>query len=192
MRLADISLIGWVHSMACTLALILGTWNIAATKGTKPHKWRGLGYVFSMIIANVLALVLYRFDIDLATGKAGAGTFGFFHWLAIAALFFTLAGFYASSRQSRGLWAYLHPICMTLSYYILAGGLINELFARLDVLRPLAVSIVNGKRVFSSPVLGMTHFAVMLAALLLIIVFSVKVWLYRRARVSSPSRARIS
>jgi uncharacterized membrane protein len=70
MRTADISVIGWIHTIACTLALILGAWNILATKGTTPHKWRGFGYVLSMVIANVLALAIYRFDINLAAGRA--------------------------------------------------------------------------------------------------------------------------
>lgn len=192
MHISDIFLIGWFHSATCTIALGLGSWNIFAVKGTMPHRWRGLGYTAFMIAANVSALAIYRFDISPAAGKPVAGGFGVFHWLAVAALAFTLIGYYASSRQARGLWAYAHPIFMTLSYYLLAGGLINELFARLDILRPLAVTIVNGKRVFGSPVLGMTQFAAMLAALLLSILFSVKVWLYRRDYGSNPSRVRIS
>jgi uncharacterized membrane protein len=185
MRIADISVIGWIHTIACTLALILGAWNILATKGTTPHKWRGLGYVLSMVIANVLALLIYRFDIDLAAGRAGSGVFGLFHWLAVAALFFTLTGFHASSRQSHRFWAYAHPICMTLSYYLLFGGLINEAFARVDLLRPLAVTMVHGRPQFGSAVVGMTQTAAVFATLGLLILFMIKVWLFRRRSTES-------
>jgi len=190
MHMEGVELVGWIHSGACMVALVFGAWNIFAPKGTGPHMARGRVYVLSMVIASLTAFGIFHFDIDPATGKAGAGIFGVFHWLAVATLVLTLLGYYASLHQARALWAYLHPICMILSYYILFGGLINELFARLDVLRPFAVTMVNGHREFGSRIVGMTQSAAMLAALLLIIVFAVKVWLYRRS--ASPSRSRMS
>ncbi|MGH9687922.1 MAG: hypothetical protein ACRD5K_12610 [Candidatus Acidiferrales bacterium] len=188
MRVAGISLIGWLHTIACITALVLGAMNLVAATGTTPHKRRGTGYTAAMVVAMVLSLFIFRFDIPLAGGKtAGPGVFGLFHWLAIAALFFTLVGYYAASRQSRGLWAYTHPISMTLSYSLLVGGLMNELFARVDVLRPLAFITVHGKLVFGSRDVQMTQFAVDVATLIVVILFCVKVKRYRRA-LSSVAR----
>ncbi|MGH9715956.1 MAG: hypothetical protein ACRD4R_04405 [Candidatus Acidiferrales bacterium] len=136
-----------------------------------------------MVVAMVLSLFIFRFDIPLVSGKAEVpGVFGLFHWLAIAALFFTLLGYFAASRQSRGLWAYTHPISMTLSYSLLVGGLINELFARLDVLRPLAFVTVHGRAVFGSRGVQMTQFAADVVTLIVVILFCMKVRRYRRAR----------
>lgn len=186
MRVADISLIGWLHTIACTAALVLGAMNLLAAKGTAPHKRRGLGYTVSMVVATLLSLFIFRFDIPLVSGKAeGPGVFGLFHWLAIAALFFTLLGYFAASRQSRGLWAYTHPISMTLSYSLLVGGLINEVFARVDALRPLAFNTVNGRLAFGRDV-QMTQFAAEVVTLIFLVVFCLKVWRHRgRRRTSS-------
>jgi hypothetical protein len=72
---------------------------------------------------------------------------------------------------------------MTLSYYLLFGGLINEAFARIDMLRPLALTMVHGRPQFGSAVVGMTQTVAMFATLGLLILFTIKVWLFRhRAR----------
>jgi uncharacterized membrane protein len=186
MYISGISLIGWIHTIACIAALLFGGSNIVAGKGTRPHKCRGSAYAVAMVIAMGLSFFIYRFDIPLVRGeKTGPGVFGLFHWFAVSALFFTVLGYYAASRQSRGFWAYAHPIAMTLSYYVLIGGLINELFARLNILRPLAFTLVNGQLVFGSIVVGMTQFAAEIATLILLILFIVKVWRYRRNRSSA-------
>jgi uncharacterized membrane protein len=179
MRVTDISILGWVHSLACVAALVLGAIMIVTAKGTTAHRRNGRLYVVAMVIANLLSLGIYKGDIG-AHGFA-PGNFGFFHWLAVAAFVFVLAGFYAASRQARGVWAYLHPASMVLSYYVLVGGLISEAFARIDALRGLATTIVNGHTRFGSVTLGMTHMAAMLATFVLIAAFSIKVWLYRRS-----------
>lgn len=191
MHIADISVIGWVHTIACVAALVLGAMNLVAAKGTSPHKRRGAGYVVAMVVAMGLSLLIYHFDIPLVRGaKPGPGVFGLFHWLTIAALFLTLLGYYAASRQGRGFWAYLHPIAMTLSYYLLVGGLINELFARLYILRPFAFTVVHGRLIFGSRAVGMTQFAAELATLIVLILFIAKVWRYRRrSRASANGRS---
>lgn len=181
MRIADISIIGWIHTLGCVAAMAFGAMNLLASKGTPRHRFRGLGYTLSMVVAMGLSLLIYRFDIPLVRGaRPGPGVFGLFHWFTVFALFFTLLGYWAASRQGRGLWAYTHPVAMTLSYYLLIGGLINEMFARVSALRPYAVDIINGKPVFPSHTLRMTHMANELAFLIIVVLFSVKVWLYRR------------
>jgi hypothetical protein len=184
MHIADISVIGWFHTIACVVALFLGGWNIVAGKGTPPHKGRGTGYVVSMVVAMGLSLAIDRFDIPLVRSRVpGPGVFGLFHWLAVAAIFFTLLGYYAASHQTRAFWAYTHPISMTLSYYLLLNGLISELFSRVSILRPFEFTVIRGKPVFGSHVLRLTQSTVEIGVLLLLILFSGKVWRYRREHV---------
>jgi len=174
MNMQGVSLIGWVHAIASAVALLAGGWNILATKGTGRHRFRGRLYVWSLIVANVLVFFIYRFDLDMTHGfKPGPGIFGAFHWLAVATLFFTLWGNYASSRQEKAFWAYSHPVAMVLSYYLLLGGLVNELFARVLVLRRLGG--------FGSPANGLSQTAVQIATVVLLVLFALKVRRYRRA-----------
>jgi uncharacterized membrane protein len=184
MHISDVSIIGWIHTIGCIAALVFGAINLAAAKGTPRHKLRGTGYAASMVVAMGLSLFIYHFDVPIVRGaRPGPGTFGLFHWFTVFALVFTLLGYYAASRQSRGVWAYTHPVAMTLSYYLLIGGLINELFARVNILRPYAVDIINGRPVFPSHTLQMTHIANEMAFVIILILFCVKVWRYRRSSV---------
>ena len=182
MRLEDIGLPGWLHTLACIAALVAGGWNSVMFDRGRWHQLRGDIYVWSMIAANVLVFVIYDFDIDFINGKFGPGVMGFFHGLAIASLVFTLIGWFAARRQRHGVWAYTHPIAMALSYYLLLGGLVNELFARVEALRPLATTMVNGQPRFGSAVVGMSQSAVMLATAILIVIYIVRVALRRRKR----------
>ena len=78
---------------------------------------------------------------------------------------------------------------MMLSYYILLGGLANELFARVGALRPLAVTMVDGAPRFGSRITGMTQGALMLATLALIFLFIARVALRRRKRKAGGTMA---
>jgi uncharacterized membrane protein len=196
MQLSGISVIGWIHTLGCIAALLFGAMNLLAAKGTPRHKFRGLGYTLSMVVAMGLSLLIYRFDIPLVRGaRPGPHVFGLFHWFTVFALFFTLLGYFAASRQGRGFWAYTHPVAMTLSYYLLIGGLINELFARVNLLRPYSFDLINGRPVFPSRIVDMTHFANEVAFLIILILFCVKVWRYRRgsarAAAAKPASASV-
>lgn len=123
MHISDISLIGWIHTAACIAALVFGGWNIVAVKGSPSHKFRGRGYVATMVVAMVLSFGIYRRDFSFFRGaNSTVGIFGFLHWLSVAALLLTVLGYCAASRQQRGFWAYTHPVAMTISYYLLVGG----------------------------------------------------------------------
>ncbi len=63
---------------------------------------------------------------------------------------------------------------LLVSYYILIGGGVNEVFLRVNFLRRL---IPN----FDSPVIGMTHFAVMLFFAALIAYFNAATLIRSRA-----------
>ncbi len=180
MHIHDITLIGWIHTIACLIALVAGGWNIVGAKGTPRHMLMGRAYVVSMIVLNLSAFAIYKFDIaHFVPFQAGPNVFGFFHWLAVAALVFVLIGYYAARHQNRAFWAYVHPIAMTLSYYDLVGGGINEAFARLDPLRALAIASAKGAR-FGAPIIGMAQTAAMAATLVMIVYFIARVALYRR------------
>ncbi|HXL98672.1 MAG TPA: DUF2306 domain-containing protein [Rhizomicrobium sp.] len=181
MHVHDITFIGWFHSIGCLIALVAGAWNLAAVKGTPRHRAVGRIYVWAMIALNLSSLALYRFDIaHFAPFRAGPNVFGFFHWLAIATLMLVLVGYYASSRQERRPWAYIHPSAMVLSYYMLIGGGINEVFARLDPLRALARASAGAGNAANAPIIGLVQTAAMAGTLLLILYFIVKAALYRR------------
>ena len=182
MHVHDITLIGWLHTTACLIALFAGGWNIVGAKGTPRHIAMGRVYVVSMIVLNLSAFAIYKFDIaHFVPFRAGPNIFGFFHWLAVAALVFVLVGYYASRHQNRAFWSYVHPIAMTLSYYDLIGGGINEAFARLDPLRALArASAKSAGGQVGAPIVGMAQTAAMAATLIMIIYFVARVAIYRR------------
>lgn len=191
MHMSEVSVIGWIHTIACMAALVLGAWNIAARKRTAAHRRHGTWYAVTMIIAMISSFAVYRFDLPVVPRpNSTIGGFGIFHWLSVATLVSTLIGYYGASRQRRGFWAYAHPVAMMVSYYLLIGGLINELFVRVNVLRPFAFVVVNGRMIFgSTPAVEITHHVNELATLFLVVMFVVKVWRYRRL---TTSRARSS
>ena len=182
MHIHDITLIGWLHSLACAIALLAGATNLAATKGTPQHKRVGRVYFWSMLALNLSAFAIYRFDIaHFVPFSAGPHVFGFFHWLAVGALAFVVVGRFAASRQSAAFWAYLHPIMMVLSYYLLVGGAINEAFARIDPLRDVARRSAAGlAQPGNAPIVGLAQTAAVAATFVLIVYFMARVAIYRR------------
>lgn len=189
MNMDGVSLAGWLHTLACAAALILGAWNTLVFDRGGWHRLRGHAYAGSMILANVLVFAIYKFDMDFIHMKFGPGVLGFFHWLAIVALLLTAIGWFASLRQRHGVWAYTHPVAMMLSYYVLLGGLANELFVRISALRPLAYTLVDGHPRFGTRITGLTQSALMLATLVLIVLFVVRVAMRRRRRKASAMRS---
>lgn len=183
MHVSDISALGWIHAVACLIALAAGAWNLALAKGTRLHKRVGYAYLASMLVLNVSAFRIYKFDIDsFRPLHAGAHVFGLFHWFAVAALVFIAIGWYAARHQDRAFWAFTHPVMMLLSYYDLVGGGINEAFTRIDPLRAILIRSAEAAGPHAQPpVIGMTQTAWMALILVLIIYFIAKVALYRRS-----------
>jgi uncharacterized membrane protein len=145
----DISLLGWVHTSLCTLALISGALQLAGTKGTPAHARRGNVYFLSMAIANILALFLFHQDLLIRSGQprmlVGQG-FGAVHWLAVITLMVLLLGRLAAARQRVAFFAYAHPVCMIVTYWMLVGGAINEAFVRVGWLQRVAQAISPATR----------------------------------------------
>ncbi len=184
MLIANISLIGWLHTIACIVALAAGAWNIVMPKGTPIHRRIGLAYVFAMLVANISILAVYRFDVaKFRPFTAGPNTFGLFHWEAVTTLIALLLAIYAAPRQRRAVWAYTHPIAMLVTYYMLIGGLINELFVRVAPLRALVRAQMHGPAgFFATRAVGLTQFAAMIVFFVLLVYFIAKVAVARHGR----------
>lgn len=148
----DLVPLGWVHSLACLVALAAGAYVFATAKGTRRHRQVGQVFVISQVILNLTALGIYQ-----------VGSFFFPHVLAIVTLVLIAAG-WGSARLIRrhGVWKHVHLSSMILSYYLLIGGGVNEVFLRIDAMRDL-VSREGAQMI------NMTHGAVMLMFLVLLL-----------------------
>lgn len=167
MRIFDISALGWLHTLACIVALPAGLWLLMAAKGTPRHQRIGRWYLISMVIGSVTALGLYAPIAGIEPG------FNRFHWMAVMTLIALGFAYIGARRQAKAPWAYVHPAGMLTSYYMLIGALINESFARADVLQAYA-----GGRV-----LGLTQAANMALFFALLIVVLTRIAL-KRARLN--------
>jgi uncharacterized membrane protein len=165
MRL-DLSFLGWLHTLACFLALTFGAMNIGQRKGTSLHRRVGHWYLWALVFLSVTSLGIYR-----------GHRFFFPHYLAIATI--VLAGFayaFAHYRWPRRFWLKGHIVCAVLTYYLLIGGGVNEVYLRVNVLRRLSGG-------FPSPMISMTHFALMVLTVVLLGWFLLR---YRGRRVPAP------
>jgi uncharacterized membrane protein len=151
----DLYPIGWLHTLASLIAFGSGAIMLMRPKGTPAHKLRGRIYVLAMVATCLTSFAIYR-----------RGVFWFPHWSGAAALVLIAAGFaFARYTLLRG-WMRWHLSCMIASYYVLIGGGVNEAFVRVDALRRVVPDPLH------SPLVGLTHFAVMIAFALLIAYFN--------------------
>jgi uncharacterized membrane protein len=143
MRL-DLSLLGWIHTVACVAALALGGLNLVRRKGTKSHRRIGQSYLWALLVVGITSLGIYS-----------QNRFFFPHWLAVATIALTgLAYLFAHFRWPAKLWLRGHFTSTVLTYYLLVGGGVNEAFLRIDALRRLSGG-------FPSPLISTTHLVVL-------------------------------
>ena len=160
--------LGWVHLVASLIALATGFLVLLRPKGTPVHKRRGRVYALTLVATSITALGIYR-----------RGVFFFPHWLAIAALIVVTVGVLAAHfKVPRRASLHVHLTCLLTSLYLLVGGGVNEVFLRVDILRQLAPSL-------NSPIVGLTHLAVQVLFLTLIVYFNAMV--LRRSRTRRPA-----
>lgn len=152
-----LSLIGLIHTAASLFSMIVGAVIIFGTKGTARHVQLGRRYFYAMLITNLTALTIYR-----------GGVFFFPHWLAIVTLIALVLGYWVVRTKAIPSWLSVHISCMVSSYYMLAGGAVNEAFLRIEFLQP-SLDPANG--FFGNPVIGMVHGVVMLMFIVLLVVF---------------------
>jgi uncharacterized membrane protein len=154
----DLSLLGWVHTVASLCALAIGAMVLVRPKGTPRHRTIGKLYLVCAFATSVTALGIYRYN-----------AFYFPHWLGIAALIALTLGFLCVRfRRPRTLWLNFHMTSMIASYYLLVGGGVNEAFLRVDILRATAPDGIH------SPLVGLVHMAVATAFLGLIFFFNIR------------------
>lgn len=166
MRIFDISLLGWIHTLACAIALPAGLVTLAMAKGTPRHRRVGRWYLILMVIGSVTAFGLFAPIAGIEPG------FNRFHWMAVITLIALAAAYVGARRQAKAPWAYVHPAGMIVSYYMLIGALINEAFARADLLQ----GFVGGR------VLGLVQAANMALFFALLIAVLAKIGV-KRARL---------
>ena len=147
----ELSLVGRIHTVACVVAMLAFFPVMLARKGGRRHRVSGRVYSLAYVGMCVTALGIYSRQ-----------QFWFPHWLAIGGLAVLGVGYLAARLQSRG-WRYIHLSAMLLSAYNLFGGAVTEAYLRIRPLRELA-----GNHVLASPLVGMTHAAVMRVFVLLI------------------------
>ena len=150
------SVVGAFHTAACVAALVLGAWLIVARKGTPRHRRWGDWYVGAIVFASLTSLTIYTRHHFTAA-----------HGFAVMALVTSLGGFAMGRWHGAGqAWKYGHLTCMLLSYYVLIGGGVNEVFLRVGALRPY----ISPK---FTAVVGLTHMTVMMGFIALILGFAI-------------------
>ena len=147
----DFGVVGWMHMLACLVAMVAFVPAMLARKGGPRHRASGKAYAVAYVVLSLTSLGIYSQQ-----------RFWFPHWLALAGLAVLAAGYLAVRVKPTG-WRYVHLVAMLLSAYNLFGGAVNEVFLRLAPLRTIA-----GPSILASPVVGMTHGIVMLVFALLI------------------------
>jgi uncharacterized membrane protein len=147
----SLSVVGWIHALACVAAMLAFVPVMRAQKGSPRHRAWGRTYSIAYVVLCVTALGIY-----------GQQRFWFPHWLAIAGVAVLGLGYLAARLKPRG-WRYIHLSAMLLTAYNLFSGAANEAYLRVRPLRALA-----GEDLLASPLVGMTHGAVMLVFVVLI------------------------
>jgi uncharacterized membrane protein len=164
----SMSVIGFFHTLACVLALGAGAWLMVGRKGTPRHRRWGDIYTAAILFASFSSLTIYtRHAFTMA------------HWFGVIAIVLSAGGFALGRWHGKGgAWKYPHIFCMVGSYYVLVGGGVNEVFLRVNTLRPIFRT--------RPQVVGGVHGLVMLAFLILILGFmlatAVSAWRLRRRR----------
>jgi uncharacterized membrane protein len=173
----SMSVIGFFHTLACVLALGVGAYLMAWRKGTPRHRMLGDVYTGAILFASVSSLTIYTRHAFTAA-----------HWFGVIATVLSAAGFALGRWHGRGqAWKYGHIVCMVGSYYVLVGGGVNEVFLRVNSLRPIFRT--------QPEVVGEVHGLVMLAFLALVLAFmlatAVSAWRLRRRHRRGPQVAGI-
>ena len=127
-------MMGLVHIVAASAALVLGAIVLWLPKGTVQHRWSGRSYLVAMLVLNGAALTVYEDSTD---------GFGVFHYLAFASLV-TLACAYlaVALRRPRAAWRPLHGYFMAWSYVGLVGAASGQLAVALKLPVAWMIAIV--------------------------------------------------
>jgi uncharacterized membrane protein len=177
--LANVSLLGWTHTVSCIIALSLGFALLATVKGTSRHILLGRYYFYLALTANLTAVALPSSIPGIRSN------FDVIHWMALTVIVALVIGYEAASRQHNSRSArYIHPSAMIYSYYMLVGALINEAFVHVNALRALMFAEASASRV------PFTRARILVVSQGMTLVIFLAVWVYFLAKVQSRSRIR--
>lgn len=116
------SALGWIHTVFGLVALVAGTAVISVRKGTRWHRTVGHVYLTSMVALNVTGLFIYGLF----------GTFGPFHYMAVASLITLLLGMVpVFTRWPKGRWLELHAGFISGSFVGLVAATAAEITSRI-------------------------------------------------------------
>lgn len=131
------STLGYIHVTFGLIALLAGSVVIFIRKGTRWHRTFGHVYLNSMIALNTTGFFIYGLF----------GSFGPFHWMAVASLITLLVGMVpVFTRKPKGQWLDLHAGFISGSYVGLVAATAAEITSRLP----------GGWNSFSAGVTGVT------------------------------------
>ncbi len=190
MDMHGVSFFGWLHTLTCTGAILIGAFIFFNRKGTPLHRACGRWYVALMIVANLSSFGVYHFDIKgFRPFVSGPDIFGMFHWEALFTLLVLLLAWLAATRQRYAIWAYLHPVLMLTTYYMLMGGLVNEVIVRVTAIRQaVQASAPHALNPTLTPVASVTQGIVLFIFIVLVIKFCGDVTRYRREQTALRQR----
>jgi len=141
------STLGWVHTIFGLVALFAGGIVIFNRKGTRWHRTFGHFYLTNMIALNATAFFIYGLF----------GTFGPFHWMAVASLITLIVGMVpVFTRKPKGKWLELHSGFISGSYVGLVAATAAEITSRLPggwnsfsaTVTGISIAVVIGVGVF--------------------------------------------
>ncbi len=113
--------LGWIHTAAAIVSLVLGAAVLLRAKGTRNHRRLGWTYLAAMVLLNVTALAIYRLT----------GSFGPFHIAAVLSLASVTAGVIPAVRRRPAItWVERHYWWMTYSYLGLIAAAAAEVTTR--------------------------------------------------------------
>jgi uncharacterized membrane protein len=117
--------LGAFHTVAASIALIVGFINLCSPKGTRRHKLVGYVFVASMLALNLSAIPIQRMY----------GGFGPFHVFILISLPTVLAAiYYPVLGRSNPKWLQRHLGFMYWSYVGLVAAFVNEIVVRAPLL----------------------------------------------------------
>src|SRR5213595_2747609 len=111
-------LTGLIHTIAASLAILIGTVVFLRPKGGTVHRVLGYGYSLCMLTVIVTSFAIYRLT----------GRFNFLHGAAIASSISVGFGFgHAFSRKPKNSWYGWHFYWMSWSFIGLLAAFVAEL-----------------------------------------------------------------
>ena len=111
---------GLIHTIAATVALVIGLFIFFRPKATFLHRTLGYFYSFAMSIMLVTSFMVYQLT----------GSFNLLHIFAVISTATLMMGLYLAVTRPRG-WLPRHYFWMCSSYLGLCGALVAEVGFRL-------------------------------------------------------------